>query len=422
MDKQRLQTSQKIFFTLTILFLLAGILAADARIAVINPDHDRIQKFGVLEGELWNNRYVSVPTGEIPDGCDNRFRNASCWSWQGGKPDYIGSALENGNYSVDYFNASEASALNLRQYAVVIVQSPSREAGREFNISVENDPPSFLDPALVQPAFIHNLKSYMDGGGSVILVGEAVRLMENSANASDARLNLDKTVGRKNIPNQLGKTNGRVPAYWLFVRGNPYCGIARSGQAQVMVNSNSLGLQNGLLANLTLFNGNDIPPTPTWSETIYSPQDGVSLLDERISGEGEYVLTGEICNPPVYHVTVDTVLPQVMGYTTYRGQRVYYVGSDSYHDYDLIDHQGAAHAGSYYEMKYALSDEGRQALVRLVQYVQAHPNQALQAPPANQSASEPQNTSQAAPAPSPPAQKSGWDGFIAWLKEFFNLG
>lgn len=83
----------------------------------------------------------------------------------------------------------------------------------------------------------------------------------------------------------------RLPDKWLFIRGNPFCGVDRNGSGRYTVSSSSLVSSGSVVANLSLFNGNDIFGY-VWSDTVYKPTDATSLMDVRISGSSDYVLRG----------------------------------------------------------------------------------------------------------------------------------
>jgi len=56
-----------------------------------------------------------------------------------------------------------------------------------------------------------------------------------------------------------------------------------------------------------------------------------------------------------------------MGYTTYNGRKIFYIGSDTFFDYNVIDHDGAWHAGEYQQISYTTTLDGQQAFLNLVE-------------------------------------------------------
>jgi len=119
----------------------------------------------------------------------------------------------------------------------------------------------------------------------------------------------------------------------------------------------------------SLFNGVDLGPAQIWPDTVYYPSDGSSLLDVSVTGTGGFVTRGDICSPPVYSASIDDVLNHFMGYTTYNGRKIYYIGSDSFWDYQLRSYRGAWHCSgdNWAEIKNQTTETGKEAIVKLVQ-------------------------------------------------------
>ncbi len=337
-----------------------GANTPNAQIAIVNPDSYRIVKFGLLVGPSPGD-YYSIAHGEVADECDGGYTNLDCWTGFGGQQDFIGTVLSNSGYTVAYFTPDNLPPVTPADYQVLIVQDPLKTNARELPKDVENTLPDLLEYVLSQ-SFIDKLKTYFDDGGNIILVGDAVKLLEDG----EYRLNFGKTINTDIISNILSNPDSCVPSKWLFIRGNPFCGKDRSGSATYSVETSVLLPTGTKLSDITLFDGNDLPQALTWSDVVYYPNDGISLLDVRVQGTGQYVLRGDICDPPVYTVTVDDVLSNFMGYTLYDGKKIFYIGSDTYFDYDFVNHDGAWHAGQYLEMKYTVTDAGKQAILTLI--------------------------------------------------------
>ncbi len=341
------------------------VLADSGRVAVVNPDHYRTLKGGVLCEIESDYVYLSMANAMAPDTHGNEWQtDVGFWQGVGEQTDYIGGVLENAGYQVDYFEASELPAISSGDYDAVFIQDPLRTHLRQFTKSeMETSIPDLLEH-VSDPTFLSRIDSYACSGGRLVLVGDAVRLLEDGP----GRLNGGKTITATSISNQVSQTCplGKIPGQWLFVRGNPFCGHDRTGSGTYTVESGSILPEGTLLSFQQLSNLNDIPTAETWSDTIYAPSDGESLLDVRVAGSGEYVLNGSVCDPPEYTVTVDGVLEGFVGYTLFKGQKVYYIGSDSFFDYQYLNFGGAWHAGQYSEIVNTITPAGEALIVGLV--------------------------------------------------------
>ena len=336
------------------------------RVAVINPDYYRILKHGVLynhyKADPNDDEYVSVADGTVADGGTNLFDPAN-WSGVGDSEDFIGSILESAGYDVDYFEAVDLPAIDAEDYEAVFVQDPLRENIRQFDKdAVEAGTVDLLEYVGSQ-TFLDRLDAYVDSGGRLVLVGDAVRLLENGT----GRLNYGKTVTANNTDHVVSQPSDLLSDDWLFIRGNPFCGTDRDGSGTLTVAASSLLAGGETIGTLTLHDGSDLPRGLTWSETVYAPTDGVSLLDARAQGTGEYVLDGSTCSPTEYSVTVDEVLNSYMGYTySPEGQLIFYIGSDAFFDYQYRNYEGTWHTGDYMEIAYAVSSAGKSLVADFV--------------------------------------------------------
>ena len=347
-------------------------------VAVINPDVNRILKAGVLTDR---GVYHSIAVGELAQlrtgpgrdqlsGCieerehENIYEiSPGCYRGVGRQRDFIGQLLDTNGYDVSYFEAGAMPAIDADDYDVVVVQDPLKTNGRAFTkASMEGSVPDLLEH-VTSSRFRSRVAAYHQSGGTLVLVGDAVRLLESGT----SRLGANKTIRQVSVDNTVSESNSLLATQWLFVRGNPFCGVDRSGSAEYTASSTTLLDSTGAtLGRLRLFNGNDIPVQNLWSDTIYAPTDGTSLLDVRVAGTGNYVLRGNVCSPPVHTVTVDETVTSFMGYTLWNNRKVFYIGSDSFFDYRFRNHEGAWHAGQYIEINFRVTEDGRRAVLELV--------------------------------------------------------
>jgi len=339
-------------------------------IALINPDNYRILKFGFgqwpgehVESCEGSGSYYSAAYGTIQDSCS--IEDSNCWSSVGQQPDFIAEVLRDNGYSVDEFSTSSFPDASLDDYDVVFVQDPLVDNYREFPRSVESSLPDLLD-SVANESFVNKLKSYFDSGGKLILVGDAVRLLEPTS-TQKSTLNFGKTILTDQVANS--SSSDCVPEFWPVVRGNPFCCVDRNGSFSYEVYSTTLSLDSTNISDLDLFNGNDVPRALIWSDTVYYPEDGTSLLDIKVSGTGDFVTEGSTCSPPVFQATIDDVLSNFMGYTEYNGSKIFYIGSDSFWDYHVRNYAGAWHCSddNWSEIKNQISVTGKDAIIKLVQ-------------------------------------------------------
>ncbi|OAD23506.1 hypothetical protein THIOM_000663, partial [Candidatus Thiomargarita nelsonii] len=338
--------------TLLWLFCFQTAQGEPYKIALVNPDNYRIIKFGHF--------YYSAAYGEVVDidRADGGRENPDNWTGVGTQPDFIGTILSNAGYQVDYFTSNTLPAMTPTDYNVVIIQDPLEDNNREFDSSVLQELPDLLQHTTSE-AFWSNILGYFNAGGGVVLVGDAVRLLEKLG----ISIKTDETANTLPEPRLEAK-----PSKWLFINGWPFCGTDRNGSGTYQVESSALLAPGTKLADLKLFNGND-RSAAMWSDTVYYPANGVSLLDVRVQGSSEYPLHGEVCNPPVGKVIVDDVLTHFMGYIIHDSKKIFYIGSDSFFDYKLRDHRGAWHAKEFLEMSYTTTEAGQELILKLVEQV-----------------------------------------------------
>jgi hypothetical protein len=213
--------------------------------------------------------------------------------------------------------------------------------------------------------FLSRLDSYFKGGGSVILVGDAVRLVENGT----GRLNYGKTIIAQNATNGVTTPSSLIPSQWLFIRGAPFCCVDRSGGGSNTVVQSSLVATGAVVSQVSLFDGNDSSYCEVWSETAYYPSDAASLLDVRFQGSGQYVTNGSICYPTVYQDSVSQVTSNLMGYTTVGERKIFFLGSDSFFDIQSVSLQGNWHCSppNSQTINCQITSDGVSAILGLVQ-------------------------------------------------------
>ncbi len=121
-----------------------------------------------------------------------------------------------------------------------------------------------------------------------------------------------------------------------------------------------------VISEISLFSGGDVPYGSCWSDTLYYPSDGISILSINVTGTGQYVSKGDTFSPPVYQVSVDENLSNFMGYTNYNGRKVYYIGSDSFFDYLSDDCEETLNAGPHRSIETVVGDKGKEAICKLI--------------------------------------------------------
>lgn len=333
----------------------SGTVTNGSRVAIVNPDHYRILKYGWRTDDY----YYPIANGTVAD--NGSTTNVNSWTGLGACADYLTTVLTNAGYQVDTYTGDTFPVATVSDYALVIVQDPMTEINRQFSANVEDTAADLLQYT-TNAVFLSRLDSYFSSGGSVILVGDAVRLLENGAN----RLNYGKVVLANNPANSVTSPSPVIPEHWLFIRGNPFCCHSRSGSATYTVAESALVPTGSVVSEVSLYDGRDMAWCHVWSDTIYSPSDAVSLLDVQIQGSGQYVLDGSICNPTVYQDTVTTTAPSLMGYTLVNGRKVFFLGSDSFFDYQYNSLLGVWHCSGSQGITSQITTNGISAILGLV--------------------------------------------------------
>ena len=334
------------------------------KVAVINPDYFRVLKMSL---RVDPSNSFSIASGTLPDPGSGRERStyvtAANWLGVGSQADFIGSVLAGYGYTVDYFDATNLPNITALDYRAIIIQDPVRTNCLSYPFLTNANPtlPDLLE-FTTNPVFLGKITNYVASGGSIVLIGDAVRLLENGT----GRLNYGKTVQGNSVANSVPVSDPRTPGSWLFIRGNPFCGVDRAGSGTYDITPNSMISPGARFQNIALFNGNDQAYLQTWADTVFAPTDGISLMDVKVSGAGQYVLNGSVCSPTVYTVTVTNTIQSFMGYTTAAGRRIYYMGSDALFDYAMTNRDGAWHASSWLSTQNTVSPAGRTAIAQLV--------------------------------------------------------
>jgi len=341
-------------FKITLLWLFCFQTAQGEpyKIALVNPDNYRIIKFAYGTMSAAYSEVVDL------DRADGGHGNPANWTGVGTQPDFIGTILSNAGYQVDYFTSDTLPAMTPTDYNVVIIQDPLEDNVRGFDSSVWQELPDLLQHTTSEE-FWSNILGYFNAGGGVVLVGDAVRLLEK----------LGISIETDETANTLSKPVEGRPSKWLFINGAQFCGRDRNGSGTYQIESSALLAPGTKLADLKLFNGNDKSWMTVWSDTVYYPANGVSLLDVRVQGSSDYAIDNGTCNPPVGRVTVDDVLTHFMGYTVHDSKKMFYIGNDSFFDYKFRNHSGAWHAGEFIEMSYTTTEAGQQLILKLVEQV-----------------------------------------------------
>ena len=304
---------------------------------------------------------MSAPYGEIQDDC-SWTESDDCWTNTGIQSDFIGSILTNAGQDVDYFTSDNMPAISPNDYSLVIVQDPSDTLRKTFDKDVVEDSiPDLLEYVNTQ-TFIDNLTDYFHSGGNILLIGDAVKLLEDGA----LRLNFGKTITTDYVANSPSLSDDQLPSQWPFIRGNPFCCANRSGSGTYKIESSNYLTEGSVLSNISLVDGCDYPTPLIWSEVVYYPTDGVSLLDVRVEATGEYVLDGTTCSPTEYSVTVDDVLTNFVGYTTFGARKIYYIGGDSYFDFEFHNYTGYWHCNDTQDITNTITSDGQSIITSLI--------------------------------------------------------
>lgn len=344
-------------------WLVGDSTAIPVKIAVINPDYYRVLKCGVVDGD---DTYVSIPSAENTSNNLGILEPGAQWTCIGTHTDFIGTILEQADYQVDYFESSAMPDITPSDYMIVIVQDPLRTYLSTFDKAAVDagNLPNLLQ-LTANTSFLTKLDNYIMSGGKVIMVGDAVRLLENGTN----RLNYGKSINAISPSNTVDLASSWIPENWLFTRGNPFCGADREAYGSYQVSSGELIQPGTILSNIAINNRSDLPYSHLWSDTIYKPSDAVSLLSVNFSGQGEYVLDGSTCSPTVYSNAVNETIDGFIGYTEYNGRNIYYLGSDSFFDYNFKDWNGAWHTGQSMEINSDVTIEGENMITCLINYI-----------------------------------------------------
>jgi len=336
------------------------VTASAMKIALVNPDNYRAWKCGENFGS-----YKSIANGTITYSGGNWsqsvVQNSANWTGLGQTPDYLTTLLTNAGYQVDAYWSSNFPSVTWSNYNLVIVQDPLANVGQDFGSDAQTNVPDVMYSSF-SPAFLGNLDAYYNAGGAVLLVGNAVRLLENGTN----RLNYGKQVIGQNAPNSVTAVSANIPSHWLFVQGAPFCCGYRSGTGNSSVLQSSLVASGGNLSTVSLVNGTDDSVGMVWCETIYHPTDAVSLLDEKVAGTANYTLDGSTCSPTVYQDSVSCTNQNVMGYTLVNGRRIYFIGSDTFFNLSFTDSQGTWHCGNAKTVQNQLVSSGTNAILGLI--------------------------------------------------------
>ncbi len=192
------------------------------RIALVNPDHYRTLKMGSFDDE---GNFFSVASDPVSDGIvstvPRETTNSDYLDDAGTNGDFIATVLTDNGYHVDIFEAGELPCITALDYDVVIVQDPLRTSMQRFKREAENSLPDLLEYTTDQ-VFLDKLDEYFDSGGEIVLIGDAVRLMESGEN----RLNWGKDIEQRSVTKTdpestrfyriIGSSSGDLPVLVLI--------------------------------------------------------------------------------------------------------------------------------------------------------------------------------------------------------------
>ena len=71
----------------------------------------------------------------------------------------------------------------------------------------------------------------------------------------------------------------------------------------------------------------------------------------------------------MYYDTVDETVNAFIGYTEYSGHKIYYLGSDSYFDYNFKDWTGSWHTSESMEINCTVELAGKNTVISLLNYI-----------------------------------------------------
>ena len=339
-------------------------------IALLNPDHYRTLKAG------WWPSYPDYEELENRTVCSRAYSlDGDCGTGSGAdvgtQPDFLEELLTGQGYNVDVFSTTELPALSPSDYDLVIIQDPLTEVNKAWNFSRTDKTPDLLE-IFKSSTTRDNVLNYYKSGGRLLLVGDAVRLLEDEKGDGIYTLNFGKEVETKQTENNIPfdgygePRDGWIIDNWVLTIGSPFCCADRSASATYYATSSSWSMTDEVVGKISLFDGHDLT-RQAFSDTLYFPADAVSLVDVHVTGSGNFDLNGFTCSPTVYTYDVDDHLNNFMGYTECGGGRIYYLGSDSYWDYKFITYAGAWHCGQSMYIDFDVTSAGESAFLNLVE-------------------------------------------------------
>ena len=339
-------------------------------IALLNPDHYRTIKAGwwpqYPDYEELENRTVYSRAYSLDGDC-----GTGSGADVGTQPEFLEELLTGQGYNVDVFSTTELPALSPSDYDLVIIQDPLTEVNKAWNFSRTDKTPDLLE-IFKSPTTRDNVLNYYKSGGRLLLVGDAVRLLEDEKGDGIYTLNFGKEVETKQTENNIPFDGYGEPRdswiidNWVLTIGCPFCCADRSASATYYATSSSWSMTDEVVGKISLFDGHDLT-RQAFSDTVYFPADAVSLLDVHVTGSGNFDLNGFTCSPTVYTYDVDDHLNNFMGYTECEGGRIYYLGSDSYWDYKFITYAGAWHCHQSMYIDFDVTSVGESAFLNLVE-------------------------------------------------------
>ncbi len=328
----------------------------EGRIALVNPDPVRVLARGRLEQ---GGTYRRLAHGTLPDGADPA--DPAAWTGTGAQEDFLAAALQEAGFHVETFSATDLPPHTPGLYDALVVQDPLLAFGEGSPKAGDTTPPDLLDHT-TNAVFLARVQDTFDAGVPLVLVGDAVRLLEDGP----GRLNMGKTVASYHLPREADAEDPSLPARSLFVRGGPASGTAREGAAAYRALGGPLAPPGAALLDVALRNGNDLPLALLWPDAFHVPSDAVPLLEAAVAGEGAYVLDDTVPVPPVYTNRVDADRVPLAGYTAVGGRRVLFLSSEAFFDFHFRGEEGLAALGDVQEIRATVGAGGREALSALL--------------------------------------------------------
>lgn len=337
---------------------------ASRDVAIINPDFYRTLKYGGHQCSSDVSTMWSLPAGESMDSRNGvGGADLTIWSGLGAQTDWLTDLLTAAGRTVVHLDSLTLKPSDLMGYRLVIVQDPMRTAERATPLSrIDSDMNGLLASEFPATA-TGEIARAVGAGQHVVFVGRAVSLLP--------ALGLGFTTVDANVVPNTGATGdegtcNELPHYWVMVAGHPFCCLDRAAEGVWTVAGTADPFVESIgtvFSTVTMLDQIDLYRL-FFSETFYSPADGIPLIYMNIAGGGDHVRTESVCNPTNYPSQVNTSGIDFAGYAVSGQNRVFYLSSDALFDYFFRGHAGDWHCpGQTATMTYEITEAGR-ALIR----------------------------------------------------------